>query len=143
MAGNGPLAKDQHQRERNTKRHQADTATVSQDDEVRGPDLEGDYLPQTHRWYNTWRTSPQAQLFETTDWLRLILLASLVNQYFVFPTTAALAEIRLNEERLGALYADRQRAKIRITPREQDDETPSLAIVSSADDARARMRGGV
>jgi hypothetical protein len=139
MAGRGPLPKEHRQREYDTKRREAGTATVIRDGAIRGPALEGDFRPETLSWYETWRTSPQAQVFEATDWLRLALLAHLVNAYFIAPTTGALAEIRLNEERLGATRPDRLRARIRIvTP--QVEESPALELAPSSDDARARMQ---
>jgi hypothetical protein len=141
MPGRGPLPSAQHQRERDTKRREAGIATVTRDGTIRGPALEGEFLPQTFSWYETWRTSPQAQVFEATDWLRLALLAHLVNAYFIAPTTGALAEIRLNEERLGATRPDRLRARIRIIAPETD-ESLSSSIAPSADDARARLKDG-
>jgi hypothetical protein len=141
MAGNGPAPKEQHQRERDTKRRQADSVTVTDDGQRRGPELGGDYPVAVHEWYETWRTSPQAALFEATDWQRLRMLAPLVQSYLTVPSTAALAEIRLNEERLGATYVDRQRARIRI-----DSSTGPTAPVTplravGKTDAMARLRG--
>jgi len=143
MPGRGPLPKDHHQRERDTKRRQADSVTVTADGAIRGPDLVGAYSDQTHAWYATWQTSPQAVLFEDTDWMRLQMLAPLVDSYLRVPSTAALAEIRLNEERLGATYGDRQRTKIRI---EQGDgaktgDVVPLRIVDT-ESVQARLRGG-
>jgi hypothetical protein len=142
MAGTGPLPKPQHQRERDTKRRQSDSVTVKADGVVRGPELSGTYSAQTVAWYETWRTSPQALLFEATDWQRLQMLAPLVDSYLRVPSTAALAEIRLNEERLGATYADRQRTRIRIeqTDAEHSADVVSLHIVDRAD-VKARLRG--
>jgi hypothetical protein len=125
VAGTGPAPKLTHQRERDTKRRQADSVTVEADGKLRGPELPSQYAPETLAWYATWRRSPQSQLFEDTDWLRLSLLAPLVDSYFRTPTVAALSEIRLNEERLGATYTDRLRAKIRIT---QPDDGPGAEI---------------
>jgi hypothetical protein len=114
MAGLGPIPNQQHQRERDTRRRQADSVTVTRDDVVRGPELRPGYGPETLAWYQTWRTSPQAQLFEATDWSRLALLAPIVDAHWSRATPSALAEIRLNEERLGATYVDRLRARMKI-----------------------------
>jgi hypothetical protein len=54
-------------------------------------------------------------VFTATDWQRLHMLAPLVEQYFAEPKQALLAEIRLNEQLLGATVVDRQRARMRIT----------------------------
>jgi hypothetical protein len=126
----GPLPREQHARERDTRRRQSDVVAVSPDGVARGPELEGAYGPDTVRWYDTWRRSAQAQLFTDTDWGRLRILAPIVELYFRRPTAAALGEIRLNEERLGATYTDRLRAKIRV-------ETGPVALSASDDAPRA------
>ena len=143
MAGRGPAPKEQHQRERDTRRRQADVFTVSQDGEIRGPELVGPYSDETQAWYLDWRVSPQACLFTNTDWRRLLLLAPIVESYFRKPSAAALSEIRLNEERLGATYVDRLRAKIRVEAAAsvEEGQVVELRAVSSREDVMARMRG--
>jgi hypothetical protein len=143
MAGRGPAPKEQHQRERDTRRRQSDVVAVSQDGEIRGPELVGPFSDETQAWYLDWRVAPQASLFTNTDWRRLLLLAPIVDSYFRKPSAAALSEIRLNEERLGATYVDRLRAKIRVeteTPGE-GGQVVELRAVSSREDVMARMRG--
>lgn len=81
--------------------------TVLTDDaELRGPELVGEYAPETLAWYETWHRAPQAQIFPATDWCRLVLLAPIVDSYFRRPSTAALSKIRISEERLGATVVD-------------------------------------
>jgi predicted acyl esterase len=120
----GPVPKGTHQRERDTRRRQADVVTLTDDGVQRGPALVGAYSQDTFEWYATWRAAPQAQLFASTDWSRLKVLASMVDAYFTKPSAAALSEIRLNEERLGATYTDRLRAKIRV-----ETGTPALSAI--------------
>lgn len=143
MAGRGPLPQEQHQRERDTRRRQADVVSVVQDGEIRGPELEGPYGDDTHAWYLDWRTSPQAVLFSNTDWRRLLLMAPIVEGYFRRPSAAALSEIRLNEERLGGTYTDRLRAKIRI---EAAGAAPEAEVVQlravSRDSVASRLKKG-
>jgi hypothetical protein len=147
MAGRGPAPKETHQRERDTRRRQADSVTVAVDGELRGPDLveetgRADWDAMTVAWYDRWRRSPQAQLFEDTDWGRLIMLAPIVDAYFTLkPSAAALSEIRLNEERLGATYVDRLRAKIKIDRSEQPVAEVVQLRDASREDVRARLRG--
>lgn len=142
MAGRGPAPKEQHQRERDTRRRQADVVTVSQDGEIRGPELVGPYSDATRDWYLDWQTSPQASLFTNTDWRRLLLMAPIVDAYHRKPNAAALSEIRLNEERLGATYVDRLRAKIRVEAEPHGEaEVVQLHAVTSREDVMARMRG--
>lgn len=145
MAGRGPLPKQHHQRERDTRRRQADAVTVTRDGVLRGPTIEeatlrDDWSPEVRAWWDTWRRAPQAALFEDTDWRRLAIMAPILASYYRKPTAAALVEIRLNEERLGATYADRLRSRIRI-----EDDTATLAPVvehpaASREAVAARLR---
>lgn len=138
MAGRGPAPKDTHSRERDTKRRITDQqSVVSYDGEVRGPTLEAatarsDWSEQTRAYWATWRTSPQAQAFENTDWQRLAMLVPLVESYWVDGADkGTLAEIRLNEERLGATIRDRQSLRMRI---EAAAEAQVLSLVPESDD---------
>lgn len=145
MAGNGPIPKPERQRERDTRRRDAEVRTVRPDGVLRGPELEAglSYSPATLQWYATWRTSPQAQLFEDTDWLALQLVLPLVDQHYRRASAAAASEIRLVTASLGGTYADRLRlAKIRV---EHDDPNGADAIVTplhavSKDAIRERMK---
>ena len=141
----GPLPKAERQRERDTKRRQGEFVTVTDDGVLRGPSLEeatgrADWEPLTLAWWAVWRRSPQAALFAETDWSRLATLAPLYDGHVRKPSAAAMSEIRMNEERLGATYADRLRARIRIETGEA--EVVSLQSVKTARaDLRARFGG--
>jgi len=141
MAGNGPAPKSHHQRERDTRRRQADVVKVKRDGVIRGPELKGDYSERTLEWYETWRRSPQARLFEETDWLRLSLLAPVVEAHYRSATTATLAEIRLNEASLGATVVDRLRARIRVERDTDPEEDSSSASAVGRTDTLARLMG--
>lgn len=114
---------------------------------VRGPELEdvtltSDWSAYTLHWYQTWRESPQAQLFEATDWQRLGMLAFIVERYQLRPAASALLEIRMSEERLGATVTDRLRARMQIV-RPDEDETRQLAVVTDlADHFNDRLGAG-
>lgn len=125
----GPLPKAQRQRERDTRRAKADFTTLVDDKKTRGPALKGDFRAETRAWYRTWQKAPQAQLFEATDWARLQLMAPIVDAYYTRPSAAALSEIRLNEERLGATYGDRLRQRMAIAD-DGPDEVAGLAAVT-------------
>ena len=129
---------DGQRRRRNAPTHS--DQVVTDDGQVRGPELDGPYAPQTLAWYDTWRRSPQAQLFEETDWSRLVLLAPIVDAYFRRPSAAALSEIRMNEERLGATVVDRMRARIKVQ-RDDEGEDADVVPLRAVDDLRARMGG--
>ncbi|GAA0955740.1 hypothetical protein [Nonomuraea longicatena] len=106
---------------------------------VEAPRLRGyaKYSAATREWWDTWRSAPQSAAFTSTDWMRLAMLAPLVEQYHEEPRTAILAEIRLNEERLGATIADRQRLRMKLSgPKETK---PTLAPVADIADRRKAL----
>lgn len=125
-------AKPDDQRRRRNKPTHSDR-TVSDDGLRRGPDLPSGYSLAVVSWFETWRMAPQAALFEATDWQRLLMLAPIVEAYHKRPGAAALGEIRMNEERLGATVVDRMRARIVI---DRDSEPVALATVT---DVRATL----
>lgn len=147
MAGNGPLPAATRQRERDVKRRDRDVVTVVPDGRTRGPELPADhgFDPRTVAYYETWRTSPQAQLFEDTDWLALHLILPLFDGNLRKPSAAAVSEIRLTTAALGGTYADRLRvAKIRVD-RGDDADGPDAVVTplhAVKNDLRERMRSG-
>ncbi|MFC9974316.1 hypothetical protein ACFVH6_25770 [Spirillospora sp. NPDC127200] len=70
------------------------------------------YSAATLLWWDTWANSEQAEFFSPTDWLRLQMMAPLVESYFRRPGHNALAEIRQNESLLGATITDRMRLRM-------------------------------
>ena len=115
--------------------------TLRDDGVVRGVELAGEWSDETRHWHETWRRSPQAQLFLATDWGRLALLAPIVEAYFRRPSAAALSEIRMNEERLGATVVDRMRARMRVVDDEPDDApAPRGSNVTPISASRASIR---
>lgn len=74
----------------------------------------------TQRWWDVWVESEQAESFKATDWMRLQMLAPLVEAYFRRPGHNALAEIRQNESLLGATVTDRMR--LRMNRKKDSDE---------------------
>ena len=94
--------------------------------------------------YEVWRQLPQAQQFTASDWLRLADIALLWSRFEQLDPSETrlliqlLSEVRLQEERLGATVADRQRLRI-------DVATPAAATVEqstgeSAAERRARLK---
>jgi hypothetical protein len=133
--GAGPLPKDPSQR----RRRNADTVPtrVLPADGPTGPTpvLPGghDYDSRTLAWYETWRTSPQADAFLPTDWQRLHMLAVLVEEYWAEPKKELLSEIRLNEAALGGTAADRIRMRwVVAEPEDEAGKHPRAARSSSA-----------
>lgn len=141
MAGRGPAPLAQRQRDRDTRRRASAVVQLVADGELRGPDFPVAIVPEPHpatvEWWDTWRRAPQAQLFLPTDWETLKRAARLQDAVMTSPkvSAAALSELRLVEERLGATYADRLRVRIRV------DTEPELAPVTELrpNDIAARL----
>jgi len=125
-------------RRRNAPAH-AETV-LTDDGEVRGPELTGAHHPETVEWYETWRRAPQAAAFLSTDWQRLRILAPIMDRYFTKPSAAALSEIRMNEERLGATFVDRQRARMRVEE-DESEAAPVVSLVSRRESIAERLSG--
>lgn len=134
MAGRGPAPKE------NRVRRNADpvgTITLS-DPPANPPKLRGyaKYSAPTRDWWDAWVKSPMAGAFLPTDWQRLMMLAPLVEEYYKNPKPSLLAEIRLNEERLGGTILDRRRGGLEVAKR---DERPKLAPVADIEARRKSL----
>ncbi|MET8382485.1 hypothetical protein ABZV14_05720 [Streptosporangium canum] len=68
------------------------------------------------------------------------MLAPLVEQYWQDPKASVLAEIRLNEERLGATIRDRQ--SLRMSFEDKQPKTPNELPPEVADIERFRQAYG-
>lgn len=141
MAGHGPAPKPEGQ-----KRHRIadkiETSNLLDDGVELGPDLISltgrlEWPEQVSKWYQIWRTAPQAKAFIDTDWQRLGMVAYLYEQFLLDPKPNLLSEIRLNEERLGATLVDRQRARMNI---ERTDVSTGAQILSLAPGSSAKDR---
>lgn len=136
----GPAPKPQDRRRRRNAPALGEARTIHRDGKLRGPTWAqatkgitppgGEWLPHVREWYETWRAAPQAALFEGTDWQRLKALTVVVQQFYRSPSSTALGEIRLSEERWGATVTDRLRARMQI-------ESPEITPEPSAQDAAA------
>lgn len=131
MAGRGAAPKETHQRARDTKRRIDDKALRVPDKPYDGaiPKLpENDWEPATLEWWKTWTTSPQAHLFQSTDWMTLIETAYIANAFFGGNLTVA-SELRLRVAKFGATPEDRARLRLQFQPLDEEDEKPHLASV--------------
>lgn len=121
MAGVGQPPKDPETR----RRRNADpvpTTEVAGDEVLRGPDLPDDVLgdgvewhPQTLRWWDTWRRSPQAQAFLATDWDFLLDTALMHNAMWSKGRWEFASELRLRAAKFGATPEDRLRLRMKVT----------------------------
>jgi hypothetical protein len=96
---------------------------VASDDELRGPDLPIDVLPdreqwhpRTRDWWRTWRRSAQAQTFTATDWDFLIDTALMHHTMWSRGRWEFAGELRLRAAKFGATPEDRQRLRMQVAP---------------------------
>lgn len=137
---------DGSRRRRNKPAHEG--SRLVRDGVLRGPELidatgRSDWDPQVVAWWETWRRSAQAQAFEETDWTRLAFLTPMLEGYLRRPSAAALGELRMNEERLGATVVDRMRARMTIEDPESSDgaDAQVVHLTSVRDDIASRLQG--
>lgn len=126
MAGRGPAPKDPSTRRRRNAAP-APTTVVSDDGEVRGPDLPDgyDWPVQTRRWWETWRTSPQAQALTATDW-DFLMDTALLHAELWGGNGSVASELRLRVAKFGATPEDRLRLRMQIDePAEKAESKPS------------------
>ncbi len=119
MAGRGPAPSDEKRRR---NKDTVPPTDLEHDDELRGPDLPDDVLgegeswhPQTQRWWNTWRRSPQAATFLDTDWDFLIDTALMHHTMWSKARWEFAGELRLRAAKFGATPEDRARLRMKVT----------------------------
>jgi hypothetical protein len=104
--------------------------TVEGDGQVFGPELP-DSIPwpaETRRWWETWRSSPQAHALVDTDW-GFLLDTALLHAELWSGKTAVAAELRLRVAKFGATPEDRARLRMQIE--EPDKPKPDAGGASS------------
>lgn len=76
---------------------------------------DGDWHPMTKKWWNSWRTSPQAsQMLSEPDWMFLLDTALMHHQMWSRGKWEFASEIRLRVQKFGATPEDRQRLRQEI-----------------------------
>ncbi len=116
MAGRGfapGREKDASQRRRRNKA--APVTVLVADGKVYGPELPAshEWPEATVKWWQAWRTCPQASKFAETDWSFLIDTAVLHAEFWLGNYSVA-AELRLRAAKLGATPEDRARLRISV-----------------------------
>lgn len=92
------------------------------DGELIGPDLSWtiDWHPKTREWWDSWRASDQAIMFEKTDWEELESTALIHHNIWNNPKisvaqlSAGLAELRQRVAKFGATYEDRLKLRMKF-----------------------------
>lgn len=142
MAGNGPAPKKNRSRKRDTDKRRA----VKADGALHGFPLPDDVLPidkdtnereqwhpQTVRWWDHWRSSPQAvDMLTEPDWDFLLDTALIHHNFWTNGRWEFANELRLRAAKFGATPEDRLRLKIEIAP---DNPYPAGDGVGGAGDA--------
>lgn len=122
MAGKGNTTPKPAAQRRRTNKVTGDRI-VTEDDEVRGPDLPFgfDWPAQTRIWWDNWRRSGQAQEFSQTDW-DFLLDTAMIHAEFWSGNTAVGPELRLRVAKMGATKGDRIQLRVSLEP--QPSQTP-------------------
>lgn len=153
MAGRGPAPKDPSKRVRRNADESPSTLLRFEDAEQ--PDLpdfdvqveiDGELVsrqfhwPQiTRDWWATWRDSPQAEHFGSTDWAFLLDTAILHAAVWGRGDMKALPELRLRVSKFGSTPEDRARLRMQFADADAADSKRS-ASVPSARERRAQIK---
>lgn len=120
MAGHGnTIPKDPAERRR--RNAAPEQVEIAPDEQLRGPNLPIDVLPnreqwhpRTREWWRTWRTSPQAQTFTATDWDFLLDTALMHHTMWSKGRWEFAGELRLRAAKFGATPEDRLRLRMKV-----------------------------
>jgi len=125
MAGRGRPPSDKPMgRERDERRKREQFTRVSDDGQVRGPDLpDFTWHDRTVAWYDTWRRSPMAATFIDADWDFLIDTAMLHTEMWNGSPGLA-AEIRLRVGKLAGTPEDRMRLRLEVEKEATEAKKP-------------------
>lgn len=162
MAGNGPTPSERRSRARDNVTRDV----IKSDGKIGGFPLPSDVLPrvekkdadpdywegeiereewhpQTVRWWQNWRESPQAaKMLTAPDWDYLLDTALLHHQMWMSggKNSERAAEIRLRVATFGATVADRLRLRLEVEiPEEYAVGNAGDSNVTSIDDRRKRI----
>ncbi|MEV4939548.1 hypothetical protein [Streptomyces zaomyceticus] len=129
---------------------------ITPDDELRGPELPegvlgvdeetGEFLPwhpRTVAWWESWRSSAQAQTFVATDWDFLIDTALMHHTMWAKGRWEFASEVRLRAAKFGATPEDRARLKLKVDDPTNAPQRPVQAAgnVTDITSRKARLTG--
>lgn len=136
MAGRGPAPKPAERRARANKDPVPTTKLAAR--AVRQPGLPSDidWHPRTRAWWRTWKSSPQAASFTSTDWSFLLDTALMHHAMWSKSQWTLAAEVRLRVAKFGATPEDRARLRMVFVEGDGAKEPPEEASQPSS--ARAR-----
>lgn len=123
MAGRGPAPKNPAKR----ARRNADPVptTLLRQESAKPPRLParspiGPWPAATKAWWETWKKSPQAEHFGSTDWSFLLDTATLHARLWRGDVSVA-AELRLRVAKFGATMEDRARLRMQFAAADEAD----------------------
>lgn len=125
MAGRGPAPKDPRRRAR--RNADSTPTTVLRHERASAPSLPPkgpaglSWPAATKRWWSTWKASPQAEHFGSTDWSFLLDTAAL-HARFWHGDVAVAPELRLRVAKFGATMEDRARLRMQFAAADEADE---------------------
>jgi hypothetical protein len=141
MAGMGPAPKDSSRRARRNK--DPHPQTILRFEQAAAPDLptfevekdgelvEWKWPARTSEWWATWKKSPQAEHFSSTDW-QFLLDTALIHARFWLGDLSQAAELRLRVAKFGATLEDRARLRMQFAQADEaDGRRPEGARASS------------
>lgn len=139
MGSRGPVPKRSDQRRRRNKEG-GEVVKAVVDGEVRGPDLKGQHSAVGKRFYESLRTSGQAQFFEPSDWAAAELTVLAIDAFVKRPSAVMLSSITSAMSNLLTTEGDRRRVRMELERPDEDEE--ASADVSWIEDARRRLDAG-
>lgn len=118
MAGRGPSPKDPARK----ARHDSHATTVLRHEAAAAPPLPVGLrkIPVVRSWWETWKASPQAEHFGSTDWEFLLETAHLKAAFHEGDMKLA-PELRLRVAKFGATPEDRARLRMQFAQADEAD----------------------
>ncbi|MFD7776674.1 hypothetical protein [Streptomyces sp. NPDC059753] len=97
----------------------------------------------TQLWWDSWRSSAQAQTFVQTDWLFLIDTALMHHTMWAKGRWEFASEVRLRAAKFGATPEDRARLKLKVDDPTSAPQKPVQRAdgVTDINSRRARLTG--
>lgn len=141
MAGRGPAPKDPRRRARRNADPVA--TTILRHERANPPKLPAKgpagvpWPAATKAWWSTWKASPQAEHFGSTDWSFLLDTAALHARFWHGDVSVA-PELRLRVAKFGATMEDRARLRMQFAAADEADAKRDRKDRPTTDRARAR-----
>ncbi|KDN83463.1 hypothetical protein KCH_49450 [Kitasatospora cheerisanensis KCTC 2395] len=150
MAGTGPAPKDPSRRARRNKDLQPQT--ILRFERAEAPELpdfrinagedglvEFVWPERTCEWWETWKASPQAEHFSSTDW-EFLLDTALIHAKVWSGDASAAPELRLRVAKFGATMEDRARLRMQFAQADQADAGQGSSGGPAARERYAKIR---